>query len=63
MGDLAIKNNATAIAIILTIVISGFSFLMPAYSQIPYLPKIQSSSEKNENSTIINANKSNNDNS
>jgi peptidoglycan/xylan/chitin deacetylase (PgdA/CDA1 family) len=38
-----------------------FLFLIPAYSQIPYLPNIQSLSEKSQSSTISTVNRSNND--
>jgi peptidoglycan/xylan/chitin deacetylase (PgdA/CDA1 family) len=56
------NNTTTTIAIILIIVISGFLVVIPAYSQLPYFPKIQSSSEKTQNSMIIKANESNDNN-
>jgi peptidoglycan/xylan/chitin deacetylase (PgdA/CDA1 family) len=58
-----IKNNNAIIVFIPVIIISGFLFLVPAYSQLPYLTKIQSSSEKNQNSMIISGDESNNNNS
>jgi peptidoglycan/xylan/chitin deacetylase (PgdA/CDA1 family) len=59
-----IMTNSALIAFIaLVITISGFLSFIPAYSQIPYLPKAQSSSsEKSQDSTIITANRSNNNN-
>jgi peptidoglycan/xylan/chitin deacetylase (PgdA/CDA1 family) len=59
-----IKNNS-AIVVLIGVVIIVFSFLslVPAYSQIPYLPNVQSSSEKSQNSNTITANKSNNNDS
>ena len=59
-----IKNNS-AIVVLIGVVIIVFSFLslVPAYSQIPYLPNVQSSSEKSQNSSTITANKSNNNDS
>jgi peptidoglycan/xylan/chitin deacetylase (PgdA/CDA1 family) len=59
------KNNTTTtttITIILIIAICGFFVIIPAYSQLPYFPKIQSLSEKTQNSMIIKANESNDDN-
>jgi hypothetical protein len=55
------KNNTTTtttITIILIIAICGFFVIIPAYSQLPYFPKIQSLSEKTQNSMIIKANES-----
>jgi peptidoglycan/xylan/chitin deacetylase (PgdA/CDA1 family) len=58
-----IKNNsAIVVLIVLVIIISGLICLMPAYSQVPYLPNAQSPSEKSQNSTIITANSPNNNN-
>jgi peptidoglycan/xylan/chitin deacetylase (PgdA/CDA1 family) len=56
-----IKNNSAIFVLIgVVIIVSGFLSLVPAYSQIPYLPNVQSSSEKSQNSdTTITANKSN----
>ena len=45
------------------IIVFSFLSLVPAYSQIPYLPNVQSSSEKSQNSNTITANKSNNNDS
>ena len=45
------------------IIVFSFLSLVPAYSQIPYLPNVQSSSEKSQNSSTITANKSNNNDS
>ena len=60
-----IKNNSAIVVLILVvIIISGFLSLVPAYSQIPYLPNARSSSEKSQNSnTTITENKSNNNDS
>ena len=58
-----VKNSNTVIIIfILVIIISGFLFLIPAYSQLPYLPKTQSSYAKNQYNIKIAANASNNNN-
>jgi peptidoglycan/xylan/chitin deacetylase (PgdA/CDA1 family) len=60
-----IKNNSAIVVLIgVVIIVSSFLSLVPAYSQIPYLPNVQSSSEKSQNSnTTITANKSNNNDS
>ncbi|HZA07073.1 MAG TPA: polysaccharide deacetylase family protein, partial [Nitrososphaeraceae archaeon] len=51
-----IENNAVVTVFILLIFMAGCSFVVTAYSQIPYLPNIQFSPEKNQNITIIKAN-------
>src|ERR687886_1924893 len=60
-----IKNNSAIVVLILLVIIMyGFLSVVPAYSQIPYLPNSRSSSEKSQNSnTTITANKSNNNDS
>ena len=55
-----VKNNTVIIIFILVIIISGFLFLIPAYSQLPYLPKTQSSYAKNQYNIKITANGNNN---
>ena len=55
-----IENYSAIIVFALIIIIYAFLFLIPAYSQIPYLPNIQSLSEKNLNSTISTVNRSSN---
>ena len=55
-----IKNNSAIVLFVLIIIIYGFLFLIPAYSQIPYLSNIQSLSEKSQSSTISTVNRSNN---
>ena len=61
--NIVINNNVAIIAFIIAIIITGFLFLIPAYSQIPYLPNRQSSPERNQNSTIITENGSKDNNS
>src|SRR4051812_39849342 len=56
------NNTTTTITIMLIIAILGFFAIIPAYSQLPYFPKIQSSSEKTQNSMIIKANESDDNN-
>ncbi len=56
-----IQNNSAVFIFVLIVIIYGFLFLIPAYSQIPYLPNIQSLSEKSQSSTISTVNRSNND--
>ncbi len=59
-----IKNNSAIVVLIgVVIIVSSFLSLVPVYSQIPYLPNVQSSSEKSQNSNTITANKSNNNDS
>jgi hypothetical protein len=53
-------KNKSAIIVFVLIIIYGFLFLTPVYSQIPYLPNIQSLSEKSQSSTISTVNRSNN---
>ena len=55
-----VENYSVIIVSVLIIIIYGFLFLIPAYSQIPYLPNIQSLSEKSQNNTISTVNRSNN---
>ena len=54
-----IENYSVIIVFALIIIIYGFLLLIPAYSQIPYLPNTQSS-EKSQNSTISKVNRSSN---
>jgi peptidoglycan/xylan/chitin deacetylase (PgdA/CDA1 family) len=50
------KNNSAIIVFVSVIIICGFLSLMPAYSQVPYLPNVQSSPfKKSQNGTIITA--------
>ena len=56
-----IKYHSVAIAsIAVVIILCGYLFSMRVYSQIPYLPNTRSSSEISQNSTIITADRSNN---
>ena len=56
-----IKYHSVAIAsIAVVIILCGYLFSMRVYSQIPYLPNTRSLSEIMQNSTIITADRSNN---